>query len=41
MSETKAAFAVRAFHSLNELIYRYIADHGKKIVPNCNNLFLL
>ena len=33
MSETKAAFAERAIQSLKHIIYRYIEDHGEKIVP--------
>ena len=33
MSETKAAFAERAIHSLKHIIYRYIEDHGEKFVP--------
>ena len=31
MSETKAAFAERAFQSLKHIIYRYIEDLGEKI----------
>ena len=33
MSQTKAAFAERAIQSLKQIIYRYIEDHGEKIVP--------
>ena len=32
MSETKAAFAERAIQSLKHIIYRYIEDHGEKII---------
>ena len=33
MSETKAAFAFRAIQSIKHIIYRYIEDHGEKLVP--------
>ena len=32
MSETKAAFAERAIQSLKDNIYRYIEDHGEKLI---------
>ena len=32
MSETKAAFAERAFQSLKDIFYRYIEDHGEKFI---------
>ena len=32
MSETKTAFAEKSFWSLNQIIYRYIADYGEKFV---------
>ena len=34
MSETKAAFAERAIQSLKHIIYRYIEDHGEKLIRN-------
>ena len=33
MSETKDAFAERATQSLKHIIYRFIEDHGEKLVP--------
>ena len=33
MSETKAVFAERAIQSLKHIEYRYIEDHGEKLVP--------
>ena len=32
MSETKAAFAERAVHSLKNILYRYIEDYGYKYI---------
>ena len=33
MTETKAAFVETAIQSLKHIIYRYIEDHGEKIIP--------
>ena len=33
MIETKSVFAAKAIQSLKPIIYRYIEDHGGKIVP--------
>ena len=30
MGDTKAEFAERAIHSLKDIIYHYIEDHGEK-----------
>ena len=40
MSKTKAALAERAIQSLEQIIYRYIEDHGEYLFPYCSTLFL-
>ena len=38
MSETKTAFAEKAIQSFKNMIYRYIEEHGEKLMSNSNCL---